>query len=228
MRKRKRQTLKYWNKVRGPGREARVGIERGRQHTDIEEIVDSFVEGFMQNGKILRTPKYPYNPDTGQTDLMAAAYNGDAEEIASILAMPSDVDAQDSHGITALMYAAMQGHNEAIQRLVEHKAALEIKSPQRYTALMYAVRGGHERAVQTLLRANADPDVHGNYDTFDTPLIIAAERGHFPIVRALVAAGANVGLYGGHAGRTAECVARHAGHHEISEFLCYHEKRPSA
>ena len=173
-------------------------------------------------------PKYPYNPDTGQTDLMAAAFNGDGEEIDSILAMPCDIEAQDSHGITALMYAAMHGHNAAIQRLIDHKAALEIQSPQRYTALMYAVRGGHLEAVQILLRAKSDPDVHGDYDTFDTPLIIAAERGHFQIVRALVVAGANVGLYGGHAGRTAECVARHEGQHDISEYLCCNEKRPSA
>jgi ankyrin repeat protein len=173
-------------------------------------------------------PKYPYNSDTGQTDLMGASYNGDAEELDIILAMPCDIDAQDSHGITALMYAAMQGHDEAVQRLIEHGAALEIQSPQRYTALMYAVRSGNVKAVQVLLRAKADPDVHGNYNTFDTPLIIAAERGYFPIVRALVAAGANVGLYGGKAGRTAECIARHEGHHEISEYLCCNEKKPAA
>ena len=87
---------------------------------------------------------------------------------------------------------------------------------------------GEVKAVQVLLRAKANPDVHGNYDTFDTPLIIAAKRGYFPIVRALVAAGANVGLYGGQAGRTAECIARHEGHHEISEYLCCNEKKPAA
>jgi ankyrin repeat protein len=173
-------------------------------------------------------PLYPYNPDIGQTDLMGAAYNGDADEIGNILALPCDIDAQDSHGLTALMYAAMQGHSKSVQRLIEHKAALEIQSAQRYTALMYAVRSGHLGTVQTLIHAKADPDVHSNYDTFDTPLIIAAENGYFPIVRVLVAAGANLGLYGGHAGRIAECVARHAGNHAISEFLCYNEKRPSA
>ena len=172
-------------------------------------------------------PEYPYNADIGQTDLMGAAYNGDAEAISRILAMPCDIDAQDSHGLTALMYAAMTGCNEAVQRLIEHKASLEVQSSQRYTALMYAVRGNHLGAVQTLLRATADPDVHGDYDTFDTPLTIAAGHGYFLIVRALVAAGANVGLHGGYGQLTAECIARRAGHHEISEFLCYHEKRPS-
>jgi ankyrin repeat protein len=126
------------------------------------------------------------------------------------------------------MYAAMKGHSRAVDRLVENHASLELESAQRYTALMYAVRGGHLETVQTLLRAKADPDVHGNYDSFETPLAIAAGRGHFAIVRALVAAGANIGIYGGYAGRTAECIARHEGYHEISEYLCYHEKRPSA
>lgn len=43
-------------------------------------------------------PEYPYNSDIGQTELMGAAYNGDADEAARILSMPCDLDAQDSHG----------------------------------------------------------------------------------------------------------------------------------
>ena len=158
---------------------------------------------------------------------MSAAYNDDADEVARLLALPGDIDAQDTHGVTALMYAAMRGHTQVVQCLVDHRAGLELESAQRYTALMYAVRGGHAETVQALLRAKADPDVHGDYDTFDTPLTLAARHGCFAIVRALVAAGADVSLHGGYAQLTAECIARHEDHHEISEFLCYHEKRPS-
>jgi ankyrin repeat protein len=172
--------------------------------------------------------EYPYNSETGQTDLMAAAFNGGAEEVARILALPCDINAQDSHGLSALMYAAMKGHAKVVQQLIEQHAALELQSKQRYTAVMYAVRGGHADSVLALLRAKADPDVHGDYDVFDTPLTIAAEHGYFPIVRALVAAGAEIRLHGGYGQRTAECIARHNNHHEISEFLCYHEKRPQA
>lgn len=173
-------------------------------------------------------PQYPYNPDTGQTDLMGAAYNGDAEEVAHILSMPCDINAQDDHGTTALMYAAMQGHAEAVRRFVEHKADLELQSSQRYTALMYAVRGGHTETVQALLTAKADPDVHGQDDTFDTPLTIAARCGFLAIVRVLVGAGADVSLRGSIWQLPAEAVARLEGHHDISEFLLYHEKKPSA
>jgi ankyrin repeat protein len=172
-------------------------------------------------------PECSYNADIGQTDLMGAAYHGDAGEIDRILRMPSDIDAQDDHGMTALMYAAIKGDREAVERLVEHKANLELQSRQRWTALMYAVRDGRLEAVQALLAAKVDPDVHGDYDTFDTPLAIAAWCGHFGIVRALVGAGADVGLHAGCGQRTPECIARHQGHHEISEFLLYHEKKPS-
>jgi ankyrin repeat protein len=170
--------------------------------------------------------EYPYNAETGQTDLMAAAYNGDSEEVAHLLTMPCDIDAQDSHGTTALMYAAMQGHTQAVQRLVEHKADLEIQSTQHWTALMYAAREGHTETVQALLIAKADPDVHEEDATFDTPLTIAARYGFLPIVRALVGAGADVSLRGSVWQLPAEAVARREGHHDISEFLLYHEKRP--
>lgn len=170
--------------------------------------------------------EYPYNSEIGQTDLMGSAYNGDAEETRRILSMPCDIDAQDYHGTTALMYAGMEGHTAVVRELLEHKASMDIQSSQRWTALMYAVRGGHATAVQTLLKAGADPNVHGDYDTFEIPLTIAAWHGFFPIVRLLVAAGADVGLHGGYAQWTAECIARNKGHHDISEFLCCNEKRP--
>jgi ankyrin repeat protein len=172
-------------------------------------------------------PAYPYNADKGQTDLMAAAYNGDVDEVIHLLELPSDINAQDFHGLSALMYAAIKGYVEVARTLIEHNAHLELQSSQRYTALMYAVRNGNVETVQTLLKAGADPDVHGDYDTFEIPLTLAAERGSFPIVRALVAAGADTSLHGGYSQLTPECVARHVGHHEISEFLLYHEKHPS-
>jgi ankyrin repeat protein len=77
-------------------------------------------------------PEYPYNADLGQTDLMGAAYNGDAEELARIIAMPCDVDAQDNHGMTALMYAAVKGHTAAVRELLRHEIDLEIQSKQSF------------------------------------------------------------------------------------------------
>jgi ankyrin repeat protein len=172
--------------------------------------------------------RYPYNPDTGQTDLMGAAYHGDAGEIARILVMPCDINAQDDHGITALMYAAMMGHTEAVRCLIGHGAAMELLSnPGRYTALMHAVRGGHTASVQALLEAKADPNVHEEDSTFETPLTLAASCGFLPIVRVLVGSGADVCRRGGICQITPEAVARREGHHDISEFLLYHEKKPA-
>jgi ankyrin repeat protein len=93
---------------------------------------------------------------------------------------------------------------------------------------MYAVRGDHTSAVQALLSAKADPDVHDQDDPFDTPLTLAAHSGCLPIVRALVAAGADVSLRGSIWQLPPEAVARREGHHDVSEFLLYHEKTSSA
>ncbi len=158
---------------------------------------------------------------------MGAAYQGDAEEVACILSMPCDIDAQDDHRMTALMYAALKGHTEIVRCLIEHKADLEAQSNSRYTALMYAVRSGDTATVQVLLNAKADPDVHEGDDSFETPLTLAGWYGHLAIVRALVAAGADVSLRGGIIQLPAEAIARRQGHHNISEFLLYHEKQSS-
>ena len=157
---------------------------------------------------------------------MSAAYNGDAEEVARILAMPCDINAQDLHGLTALMYGAIRGHVEAVKELIQHGTDLEIQSAQRYTALMYGARGGHTATVQALLDAKADPDVHEQDDPFETPLTIAAWYGFLPVVRALVIAGADVSLRGSISQLPPEAIARRQGHHDISEFLLYHEKKP--
>jgi hypothetical protein len=37
--------------------------------------------------------EYPYNAESGQTDLMGAAYTGDAKEVVRLLSLPCDIDA---------------------------------------------------------------------------------------------------------------------------------------
>ena len=44
----------------------------------------------------------------------------------------------------------------------------------------------------------------------------------------LMGAGADVGLRGGNMQIPAEAWAQREGHHDISEFLLYHEKRPAS
>jgi hypothetical protein len=69
---------------------------------------------------------------------------------------------------------------------------------------MYAGRGGHWATVRTLMWAQADSDVHGDFDTYGIPLTIAVIPGYFATVRLLVAAGAEIGLHGGNEQMTAE------------------------
>ena len=63
--------------------------------------------------------------------------------------------------------------------------------------------------------------MHTSYDTFHTPLSLAAYLGHFDVVKTLIAHGADPSVYAGPWQARAECYARQAGHHHISEFLEY-------
>lgn len=104
---------------------------------------------------------------------------------------------------------------------------IDQQDSNRWTALSYACWYGHYEIVQQLLDSGADPNVHASYAMVDTPLSIAARQGHFDIVRLLIAHNADPDCYAGVVGVRAEWYARQNGHHDISEFLLYHEDKRS-
>jgi hypothetical protein len=57
---------------------------------------------------------------------------------------------------------------------------------------------------------------------------LAAQRGAFAIVKYLIGAGADPSIHGGAEQGTAERFARDNDHRDISEFLRYNERKPSA
>jgi ankyrin repeat protein len=87
------------------------------------------------------------------------------------------------------------------------------------TALSLAAGKGYILVVEKLLNAGAWVDPHEDYDTYETPLIAAAENGHIGAVRALVEAGADPRHFGGIGQATAEFYARRNGHSDVSDFL---------
>ncbi len=79
--------------------------------------------------------------------------------------------------------------------------------------LAAAARGGSERMVAALLKADAKVNTRNRYG--DTPIMLAAIKGHLPIVKQLYEAGAEIN----HPGWTPLIYAATGGHSAIVEYL---------
>ncbi|XP_032896374.1 IQ motif and ankyrin repeat domain-containing protein 1 [Amblyraja radiata] len=116
--------------------------------------------------------------------MLEAAFEGDVEEMQSILKEVSELDTRDGvafdamgqvmrqrhqldmtdctdvHGSTPLSEAAGGGHPDAIQFLIEKGADPNSKGAYGRTPLYRAAFAGHVAAIQILLQNGADPRIH--------------------------------------------------------------------
>src|SRR5713101_5537253 len=88
-----------------------------------------------------------------------------------------------------LLTAAKKGDAKTVKALLDKGAAVNAKNAYGATALYFAADKGHLEVVKVLLQHKADVNVK---DTFYkvAPLDWAVMRGHVPVVKALVEAGA--------------------------------------
>jgi len=107
---------------------------------------------------------------------------------------PKQVSATDrayiGDGRTALHEAAANGNLQVIHTLIAHGAKINARNSTGETPLHLAARFGHLDAVRYLLFCHADFHLK-TYYTKATPLMSAAEMGQAPVIRLLMAAGAN-------------------------------------
>jgi ankyrin repeat protein len=127
----------------------------------------------------------------GATALGWAAHWDDLGLAETLIAAGADVKAEDDLGITPLALACANG-SAAMARLLL-AAGAEPNQPRRTgeTPLMTAAFTGNLELVQTLLSHHADVNAAGT-DAKQTALMWATSEKHVDIVRALVAAGADV------------------------------------
>jgi ankyrin repeat protein len=129
----------------------------------------------------------------GSTALLWAAYHRDAEMTKALLAAGASVDIANHYGVTPLLQASRNGDVEVMQALLDAGADATRWHPEGETPLMAAARTGRVDAVQLLLS-------HGSFvnaqDPFqeETALMWASAEGHLPVVKALLAAGADPNL----------------------------------
>ena len=129
-------------------------------------------------------------PDAqGQTQLFAAAQNGNLAEVNRLLAAGANIEAENVNKATPLYIAALKGHTAIVERLLAAGANKEAQDVNKHTPLFVAAFNGHTAIVERLLAAGANKDAE-NVNK-QTPLYIAALKGHTDIVERLLAAGAN-------------------------------------
>src|SRR5205085_2428076 len=117
------------------------------------------------------------------TALMVAASSGHTETVRLLLAHDADTNIATTDGQTALMAAAYGGYGDIVDLLLAKKADITAKDSSQRTALVYAAANGHTELVQLFLKS-------GQKEGADVALAVAANGCETPVVKALMAAGA--------------------------------------
>ncbi len=145
----------------------------------------------------------------------------------------AEIDAADQYGDTPLQAAAAAGNVEVVKLLVKAGANQNAARGGGRSALFEASMRGHAGIVRTLLQAGTDVEaatIGSRFHSFPadssyivdadgvTPLIAAAENGHFEVLRLLVDAGGDVRRTDS-TGFTALMGAARAGHAGMAKFL---------
>ena len=118
------------------------------------------------------------------TGLLAAATNGDVEEIRRLLKNKEDPNQVDESGKTALIWAAYGGHSEAAKVLLDHNADLHQKDNNGVTALIHAAAFGHSKVTQVLF--NYDKERKQAAEKGKEALVEGISRGHSEFVQVLL------------------------------------------
>ena len=130
-------------------------------------------------------------------------------------------DARTGSDQTALMSAALNGDIALVDLLLQAGADVNLHCDCRailgggHTALTLASYKGDGKLVQRLLDAGAAVDAPSNGGT---PLIVAADAGHTPVIKLLLARGADVNKARNSKGETALMHAAFR-HHEMVKLL---------
>ena len=121
--------------------------------------------------------------------LHAAAWQGNAAQLAQLIRAGAPLNARDEHGRTPLHVATFARQREAIRLLAAAGADLGALENDRYDAVTIAAVADDEESLRLLLALGASAKLTtSRYD--GTALIAAAHLGHDGVVRQLIQAGA--------------------------------------
>merc|ERR1711953_24737 len=169
-----------------------------------------------------------------KTALIFAAWEGHKDVVELLLASNANINQQDSDGYTALMLATSQGKKEVVELLLRRGADTTLKDKDGDTAcywnnkvdyiifncpgaaLFEASLRGNLDLVKELLSNGADVNATENSNG-ETPLLLAAWKGHKDLVELLLDNNANVNQASW--GKTALIHAAYEGHKDVVALL---------
>jgi ankyrin repeat protein len=169
--------------------------------------------------------------DYGVTPLLQASRTGDAAMVELLLRAGANPSKAHPEGETPLLAASRTGSVPTVRLLLARGVDVNAAEGfQRTTPLMWAAAEGHRDVVDLLLEAGADPNKQGHITSLSarhnadhptggfTALMFAARNGDEPLVRTLVARGANIDLKNGD-GASATMVAIYNDRFDVAATL---------
>lgn len=158
------------------------------------------------------------------TPLIIASQKGHFDMVKQLVEAGADINAEDVSGETALYHANYNKHTEIVDYLLDHGAKMSIRDLGHI--LFDSASKNQINMFKICLNSASINDInHHDIDQL-TPLIIASQKGHFEMVKALVEAGADVNA-GDVAGETAIYHAMVNQKYDIVEYLLRHNADPA-
>jgi ankyrin repeat protein len=158
----------------------------------------------------------------GRTPLHVATFFRRREAIRALVAAAADLHRLENDRYDCVTIAAVAGDEETLRVLLSLGASAKLVT-SRYdgTALIAAAHLGHDGVVRQLIKAGAPLDhVNNLHWTAVIEAIVLGDGGrrHQDTLRALIAAGANLGL-ADRQGNTPLMLARARGYAEMARML---------
>lgn len=125
--------------------------------------------------------------------LQYAAAHRQANVVAMLIRMGTDVNSVGSEGNRALELSSLHGDAETTRFLLEHGANPNLRSTVGSTPLHDAALTGNKEVLELLLEHGANINATDT-ESASTPLHYAASFGHLDVVKLLVQKGADVTL----------------------------------